>query len=696
MLKPKSKTEKKQAAKTAKKLSFGLRTKIILGITLPLIIILNILGFVLRTQVSDVVESLKMKEIDAQTTAAAQQADTYFRPFFTTSRVVGDMNCVRELLSQAQAGGKSFRFENSEIFHEVLAEMTDAASNKDVGLQSVWLGGVANSQLGASDGSYSDASFVISDRPWYKLVEAAGPENVILTGAYEDYTSGSLVVTAASGVYSGNRLIGIVGMDIMLDTLIQDFKSITIGDTGYLTIYDSDGYVLYHPNSDLVMKHISELGYTDNMLSALNSRKTTDAMEYERSGTPYCGSTEYIDSIGWQVLGCMPESEFHQEVNATNAILMTGFAVCAVILAAISFILATAVVIPVKKLQQVTGELAKGNLDVEIHSTSKDEIGQLADNTAQVVDRLKTYILYINEVSDVLDEIGNGNLVFQLQQDYVGEFNRLKVALGEIQQSLSTSMFQIVDSAAQVNSGAMQIANASQALAQGTTEQASTVEELSATVQTLSTASISESERAINLSKGVAQLGNELAHSNAQMQEMLGAMNNITTQSTEIQKIIKTIDDIAFQTNILALNAAVEAARAGSAGKGFAVVADEVRNLAGKSGEAAKSIADLINTTILAVNQGSGIANDTASSLSEVARNVTKVVTAMEEFSTRYQEQTISLSQIADGIDQISAVVQTNSATAEEAAASSQELSSQARLMKEMTEQFQMDDRFHI
>ena len=696
MLKAKTKKEKKQTAKTEKKLSFGLRTKIIMGITLPLIIILSVLGFVLRGQMGNVVESLKMKEIDAQTAAAAQQADTYFRPFFTTSRVVGDMDCIRELLSQAQAGGKNFRFENSEIFKEVLAEMTDAASNQDVGLQSVWLGGVVNSQLVASDGSYSDASFVISDRPWYKMVEAAGPEQVILTGAYEDYTSGSLVVTAASGVYNGNRLIGIVGMDIMLDTLIQDFKSITIGDTGYLTIYDSDGYVLYHPNSDLVMKHISELNYTDNMLSALNSRKTTNAMVYQRSGISYCGSTEYIDSIGWQVLGCMPENEFYQEVNTTSAIILSGFGICAVILAGISFILATAVVIPVKKLQQVTAELAKGNLDVEIHSTSQDEIGQLADNTAQVVARLKTYILYIDEVSDVLDEIGNGNLVFQLHQDYVGEFNRLKVALGEIQQSLSTSMFQIVDSAAQVNSGSMQIANASQALAQGTTEQASTVEELSATVQTLSTASISESERAIKLSKGVAHLGDQLGQSNAQMQEMLGAMNNISTQASEIQKIIKTIDDIAFQTNILALNAAVEAARAGAAGKGFAVVADEVRNLAGKSAEAAKSIADLITATSTVVNQGSNLANDTAASLSEVAQNVTKVVSSMEEFSTRYQEQTISLSQIADGIDQISAVIQTNSATAEQAAASSQELSSQARLMKEMTEQVQMDDRFHI
>ena len=153
MLKAKVKKEKKQAVKSEKKYSLGLRTKIILGVSFPLIIILSILGFVLRGQVSNVVESLKMKEIDAQTSAAAQQADTYFRPFFTTSRVVGDMNCVRELLSQAQAGGKNFRFENSEIFEEVLAEMTDAASNQDVGLQSVWLGGVANSQLVASDGS---------------------------------------------------------------------------------------------------------------------------------------------------------------------------------------------------------------------------------------------------------------------------------------------------------------------------------------------------------------------------------------------------------------------------------------------------------------------------------------------------------------------------------------------------------------
>lgn len=178
------------------------------------------------------------------------------------------------------------------------------------------------------------------------------------------------------------------------------------------------------------------------------------------------------------------------------------------------------------------------------------------------------------------------------------------------------------------------------------------------------------------------------------MQNLRAAMDDISDQSAEIAKIIKTIEDIAFQTNILALNAAVEAARAGAAGKGFAVVADEVRSLAGKSAEAAKSITDLINSSLVSVERGSLLTNETADNLTVVAGNVSATVEAVQQFATRYQSQVESLGEITAGIDQISSVVQNNSATAEESAASSQELSYQARTLKDLTDKFDLDPNF--
>ena len=689
------KNGKKERVPKTEKIAIGIRGRLILWTVIPIALCLTLVGLFLLTQIRASVGDLKKTEISVQTETAAGQVDAYFAPFFTTAKVVGDIDSVNALLNQAQTNGASFRFEDSPLFKEVLAEMTDAANNQEAGLQSVWFGGVKNSQLVASDGSYSDASFVISDRPWFKQVEAAEPGEVILTGAYSDYTTGSLVVTAAVGVYKGNSMIGVIGMDIMLDTLMEDLSSLAIGSSGYLTIFDSDGNVLYHPNSELALTNVSEMGYSTDMYNALSARQAVSTMEYKVNGETHYGSVINSGKTGWQILGCMPAKEYNSDIYALQATTIIGFLICAIILALVAILISNRIVRPVKKLSVTVGKLAEGNLDVEVDTTTRDEIGLLAKDVSHLVERLKTYILYIQEVSSVLDEVGHGNLVFELQQDYVGEFASLKTALDGIQRNLSHTMYRIVDSAAQVDAGTEQIASAAQALAQGATEQASTVEELSATIHELSRHSVEESERAMKLSHGVSTLGEQLSKSNQQMQQLRTAMEEISTQSVQIEKIIKTIEDIAFQTNILALNAAVEAARAGAAGKGFAVVADEVRNLASKSSEAAKSITGLIRGSMEAVSKGSELANETANSVGKVSTDVVRVVEAVEQFSVRYQEQTNSLEQVSEGVGQISAVVQTNSATAEESAAASEELSAQARLVKDLTDQFTMDSRFH-
>ncbi|GFI43699.1 methyl-accepting chemotaxis protein II [Lachnospiraceae bacterium] len=343
---------------------------------------------------------------------------------------------------------------------------------------------------------------------------------------------------------------------------------------------------------------------------------------------------------------------------------------------------------PVKELDSVARKIAEGDLDQHITYSSKDELGTLSVNFNKTVGRLRNYVSYIDEISGVLRQIAGGNLVFDLTLNYEGEFAKVKQALEEISSSLNDTLGQINQAADQVSSGSDQVSSGAQALSQGATEQASSIEELAATINEISTQVKDTAANANAVRQQTDMTGDQVATSNEQMQEMIAAMTEISDKSGQISRIIKTIEDIAFQTNILALNAAVEAARAGEAGKGFAVVADEVRNLASKSSEASKSTAALIEGTVQAVEKGTEIANATAESLFAVVESTKGVVSSVDKIASAADQQAESIAQVTQGIDQISSVVQTNSATAEESAAASEELSSQAQVMKGLVGRF--------
>lgn len=384
------------------------------------------------------------------------------------------------------------------------------------------------------------------------------------------------------------------------------------------------------------------------------------------------------------------------DADATYAKAMRTTVGFLVIVIAISVIVAVyiarSIIRPIREIDTVAQKIAHGQLNEMIHYQSKDELGVLSENFNKTVNRLRDYVNYIDEVSDVLNEVAAGNLVFQLTYDYAGEFAKVKNALDNISDSFNSTMSQINQSSEQVSSGSDQVASGAQELSQGATEQASSIEELSANLSQISGQIEDTAQGAREAYGTVESVGNELDISNEQMQHLVSAMGDITQKSSEIGKIIKTIEDIAFQTNILALNAAVEAARAGSAGRGFAVVADEVRNLAGKSAEAAKTTTELIEGTIHAVESGTEIADETANSLTKVVEGAKNVITIVDKIDKATNEQAKAITEVTSGIEQISSVVQTNSATAEESAAASEELSGQASMLKELVGRFKLKE----
>ena len=342
---------------------------------------------------------------------------------------------------------------------------------------------------------------------------------------------------------------------------------------------------------------------------------------------------------------------------------------------------------PIKEITEAANAMGSGNLDYRISYSSKDELGVAAKTISDAMETLK---LYVGEIDRVLNEMSHGNLTEDIDVEFIGGFAPIKSSIGQISSSFNETMKNINEAAEQVAGGASQVSGGALVLSQGTAEQASSIEELSAAINEISGQIKINAGNSINVSKMTQRAAEGVVNNSKQVEQMTGAMYDIKKSTNEISKIIKAIDDIAFQTNILALNAAVEAARAGSAGKGFAVVADEVRNLASKSAEAANSTAFLIENSIKSVDKGTQIADETKKSINSMVEDIKKSVKLVDEISEATNEQARSIEQITSGIEQISAVVQSNSATAEESAAASEELSGQSNMLKELVEQFKL------
>ena len=375
--------------------------------------------------------------------------------------------------------------------------------------------------------------------------------------------------------------------------------------------------------------------------------------------------------------------------NIAIGIILAAMVIATAAVLRIALIIIKSIVVPAEQVHVALSGFSEGKLDIPVDYHSTSELGEMCDAL-----RTSQHVLgeCISDTCRLLEEMGNGNFDVRTKDEkvYVGALSSILTSVRAINRNLTDALSQINQSAEQVSAGAEQVSTGAQALAQGATEQASAVEELSATIAEIANNSRKNAENSEQAMSHANDASGCLNESSEYMQQMVEAMTKISDSSSEIGKIIATIENIAFQTNILALNAAVEAARAGSAGKGFAVVADEVRNLSAKSDEAAKATKELIDRSIVSVKEGNEIVQKVSVALQATNERAGLVVASVQEITKAAEEESEAIAQVTEGIDQISSVVQTNSATSEESAAASEELSSQAALMKELLARFKL------
>lgn len=510
--------------------------------------------------------------------------------------------------------------------------------------------------------------------------------------------AGEMIVTTWVPIEGTDQVLALILRGSAYSEMIQDIK---VGKTGSVFMLDQKGTMIANVRPELVseQQNLVQKSSTDKSYQSaaevysrmIKGESGTDRYDYEGSNRMCAFSPVTASLDGWSVGVTAPRSEMITSVKVVFVGMFLSSVIMLAIGVVITFFLANSIADPIIGLNKRMKLLAEGDLTSPVPvSSSKDEVGILVGSVGQTIVALKAYI---DEISQMLDQISRGNLDIGTTVLYKGEFIRIETALNQIVNTLNEDFAEISSTADQVGSGSEQVSDGAQSLSQSTTEQASSVQQLAATITLISENIAKNADHAELASEMVGYVGMEIQHGNLQMQEMNDAMTDITSSSKKIGKIIKTIEDIAFQTNILALNAAVEAARAGAAGKGFAVVADEVRNLASKSSQASKETADLITASLKSVERGSKVSGETASSFALIAQSTEEVVKTINQITAASKDQAVSIHQVTQGIDQISSVIQTNSATSEESAAASEELSAMAQNLNHVVNRMTLKKR---
>lgn len=554
------------------------------------------------------------------------------------------------------------------------------------GILDITLCSVATDNFFTNRGTSGGADFSFKDRPYY---EALKSKEVYISDPYVDHLWNVSVVSVVYPIFDDTgRGIGLILIDVVLEDVGAQIGTKNFGDSGSTYVIDSANNIIIHSNSEYIGTNVIDSNFGGEAFLSQLHNPTGEMFNYNLFGVARTGGiTPVSGETGWKVVSAMDSSEYKDPIHD---VLQTMVATQMVILLVSSFFCIWGIhthLAPMKKLEVFIQGVAEGDLSTELNFESNDEIGSLAhyiDNCA------KSLTATIRHIDETMMEFGKGNFQLDDSFDYQGDFRSIRSSMEGFAQMMSRSLSELKGTLEEVGQASFLVSDRAQELAAGSVQQTDSLVSLKNLIGGIEETIQHTAKNSSFVTTNAQEISERLLHSHHENLNLADSVRDIRSMSDEVKRIIKAIEEVAFQTNILALNAAVEAARAGEAGKGFAVVADEVRNLSLKTSEAVEDTTKIINNMAGVIESGSDLALDTAKDLENVVEEVERFVDQVSHISLSTQDQASAIGEIQNGIAEISSVVTQNSGISQESAEATEELSTQSSFIMELVNGFNL------
>ncbi|MFI3174295.1 MAG: methyl-accepting chemotaxis protein [Bacillota bacterium] len=679
MMNIKNKMKEKENRSTKKKTN-SLTFDVIKNVTMMLVIVNVIVIANIAYWVSYSIEKGEKQYMSEVITRLSGEVEQQLQRYIDMTVGLSGNKVIKDYLSDIDdIGIRTDRIEDALVAAE-LGAIADAYSDT---ILHVFVGSIESDNVFNSEFSTGGANFSLKNANYYVAITENRP---VVSNAYQDAITGNTTITIAHPVIGNDgKAVGLIALDLLVEKVSGFVTPTTFGTSGTTYIIDENSNLLVYPGTVSSNVNIDSITYSGEELLQELDNPTGAIIQYTTGGVKRLGGVSSVENTNWRLISAMDYSDFEQR----SGLVVVSLTILQIICFIIGIILNARYIhkklSPVKLIQNYMHDVSEGNLRSELAFDSNDEMGALVDDIRAMV---QTLFGYITHISETLSDFADGKIQLNDDVEYHGDFEPIYTSMENFVELMTDSLGQLKRSVGEVEQGTRNVSDGANTLASGSQEQASNIQDLNALIGKVNDEIKETANYSGKISDYASSLARDILMNNDKMKHLAVNVQGIKDHSDEVKRIIKVIEEVAFQTNILALNAAVEAARAGQSGRGFAVVADEVRNLSMKTSDAVQDTTKIITEMAVFVETSTNLAHETSHDLQIVADNSEDFVKNMSNITRSTSDQSQAIAEINKGIENISHVVHGNSAISEESAAATEQLSSQAMSMTELINKF--------